>query len=147
MPSITSANAVITLTVPGVLPVSVQLSGFAADDVFDSDDVELATTIMGVDGTLSGGFVYAMVPWNIALQADSPSQAIFEAWDGAQQAVADVFQGQANVTLVSIGRSYQMVNGFLVRGKRLPDAKKTLMPRKWRIDWQQVIPVPVGAAG
>ena len=85
--SITSANALIVLTVPGVLAVATQLQGFAADDVFDTDDVEMAATLMGVDGILSGGFVYSMVPWNIALQADSPSMPVFEAWDQAQQAV------------------------------------------------------------
>ena len=145
--SITSANAVITLTIPLVLPVPVQLQGFAADDIFDTDEVEFATTIMGVDGILSGGKVFSMTPWNISLQADSPSQATFEAWVAAQDALGDVVVAQGNATLTGIGRSYQMVTGFLVRGKRMPDAKKTLMPRKWRIDWQNVIPVPVGAAG
>ena len=145
--SITSANALIVLTVPGVLAVATQLQGFAADDVFDTDDVEMAATLMGVDGILSGGFVYSMVPWNIALQADSPSMPVFEAWDQAQQAVVDVLPAQATVTLTSVGRSYQMVTGYLVRGKRMPDAKKTLMPRKWRIDWQRVIPIPVGPSG
>jgi len=145
--SISSPNAVITLTIPLVLPVPVQLQGFAADDVFDTDEVELATTLMGVDGILSGGFVNSMIPWNITLQADSPSMATFETWDAAQQAVQDVFPAQANVTLTTLGRSYQMITGFLVRGKRMPDAKKTLMPRKWRIDWQRVVPIPVGLAG
>lgn len=145
--SITSANAIITITIPLLLPVPVQLQGFAADDVFDSDEIDMAETMMGVDGILSGGVVLAKVPWNITFQADSPSIATFEAWDGGQQATVDVFQGQANVTLTGIGRSYQMINGYLVRGKRMPDAKKLLQPRKFRIDWQQVIPIPVGAAG
>ncbi len=145
--SITSANAVITITIPLLLPVPVQLQGFAADDIFDSDEIEMADTLMGVDGILSGGVVLAMVPWNITFQADSPSIATFEAWDGGQQAAIDVFQAQANVTLTGIGRSYQMTNGFLVRGKRMPDAKKVLQPRKFRINWQQVIAIPVGVAG
>ena len=71
--SISSTNAVITLTVPLLFPVPVQLQGWAADDVYDSDEVEFATTIMSVDGILSGGFVNAMIPWNIAFQADSAS--------------------------------------------------------------------------
>lgn len=145
--SISSPNAVITLTIPLVLPVPVQLQGFAADDVFDTDDVELAATLMGVDGILSGGFVNSITPWNITFQADSPSIPTFETWMAAQEAVQDVFPAQANVTLTTIGRSYQMITGFLVRGKRMPDVKKTLMPRKWRIDWQRVVPIPVGSAG
>lgn len=145
--SITSVNAVITITIPLLLPVPVQLAGFAADDIFDSDDVDMGDTIMGADGLLSGGLVYSMTPWNIHFQADSPSIDTFEAWDAGQQAAGDVFTAQANVTLTGIGRSYQMVKGFLVRGKRMPDAKKTLMPRTFRINWQNVFAIPVGAAG
>lgn len=145
--SITSANVVITLTIPLVFPVPVQLNGFAADDVFDSDDVELGTTVIGVDGIMSGGYVASLTPWNITFQADSPSIPIFEAWIAAETAVMDTFEAQGNVTMPSLGRSYQMVKGVLVRGKRMPDAKKMLMPRKFRIDWQSVIPIPVGTAG
>jgi len=145
--SITSANAVILLTVPGIIPVAVQLSAFAADDIFDSDEVDMAETKMGVDGKLSGGLVFAKTPWNVTFQADSPSIAMFEAWDGYQQSNTEVFPGQAVVTLTGVGRAYTMINGYLVRGKRLPDAKRLLEPRKFRIDWQQIIPVPVGIAG
>lgn len=145
--SITAANALIVLTVPLVLPSQVQLQGFAADDVSDSDDVEMAATLMGVDGKLSGGFVYAGVPWTITFQADSPSIPYFEAWDAAQQAASEVFPGQATLTLTAVNRSYQMVTGFLDRGKRIADIKRTLVPRKFRIMWQRVIAQPVGNAG
>ena len=145
--SITSANALITLTIPLLLPVPVQLQGFAAEDIFDSDEIDMAETLMGADGKLSGGVVLAMIPWNIAFQADSPSISTFEAWDGGQQATVDVFAAQGNVTFTGLGRSFQMVNGFLVRGKRMPDAKKVLQPRKFRINWQQVIAIPIGLAG
>lgn len=145
--SITSVNAVITLSIPLLLPIPVQLQGFAADDIFDTDDIDLAETSMGADGFLSGGLVYSKTPWTITFQADSPSIATFEAWDGGQQGFGDVYPAQANVTLTGVGRSFQMVQGFLVRGKRMPDAKKTLQPRKFRVDWQRVIAIPVGLAG
>lgn len=145
--SITSANALITLTIPLLLPVPVVLQGFAADDIFDSDEIDLAETSMGVDGFLSGGIVLAKIPWNINFQADSPSISTFEAWDGASRAAVDVFVAQGNVTLIGLGRSFQMITGYLVRGKKMPDAGKTLKPRKWRIDWQEIIPIPIGIAG
>jgi len=96
---------------------------------------------------LSGGMIFTKTPLTITLQADSPSIAIFEAWDSAQQANQAVYTAQMNVTLTSVGRSYQMITGFLVRGKRLPDAKKVLQPRKWRTEWQNVVSVPIGLAG
>lgn len=147
MADITDANAVLLITIPLVLPVPQQIQGFAADDIFDTDDVEMAETMMGADGILSGGMIFTKTPLTITLQADSPSIAIFEAWDSAQQASQAVYTAQMNVTLTSVGRSYQMITGFLVRGKRLPDAKKVLQPRKWRTEWQNVVSVPIGLAG
>lgn len=145
--SISSPNAVITITIPGVLTVGVRLQGFAADDIFDTDEIELGTVLMGVDGIQSAGYVNVSTPMNITFQADSPSILTFEAWIAAESLLQDKFVANANVTLTTLNRSYQLVNGALVRGKKLPDAKKTLMPRKFRIDWESVIPIPVGLAG
>ncbi len=147
MADITAANAVFIMSVPLLLPVPQQLQGFAADDIFDTEEVDMSETMMGVDGVLSAGMVFAPTPQNIALQADSASVSFFEAWDAGQQAGTAAFFAQANVTLTSIGRSYQLLNGALVRGKRMPDAKKVLQPRKWRIMWQKVVAVPIGVAG
>ena len=144
---ITSANAVFLISVPLILPVPQQLQGFAADDIFDMDDVDSTDTMMGVDGVLSGGMIYAPKPQNIALQADSGSVSFFEAWYQMQQGNAAAYAAQGNVTFTSIGRSYQLLTGFLTRYKPMADAKKVLQPRKFRVTWQQVIPVPIGAAG
>lgn len=145
--SISSTNAVITLTIPLLFPVPVTLLGFAADDVYDTDDIELGVGLIGVDGIASFGFVNALVPQNFHFQADSPSIAIFEAWIAAEKAIQDKLIAQGNTTLTTLGRSFQMVTGGILRGKKMPDAKKTLMPRSFRIDWQDVLPIPVGSAG
>ena len=144
---ITSANAVFLMSVPLILPVPQQLQGFAADDIFDMDDVDSTDVMMGVDGILSGGMIYAPKPQNIALQADSPSMSFFEAWYQMQQGNAAAYAAQGNITFTAIGRSYQLLTGFLTRYKPMADAKKVLQPRKFRVTWQQVIPVPIGAAG
>jgi hypothetical protein len=144
---ITSANAVFLISVPLILPVPQQLQGFAADDIFDMDDVDSTDTMMGVDGILSGGMIYAPKPQNVALQADSPSMSFFEAWYQIQQGNAAAYAAQGNITFTAIGRSYQMLTGFLTRYKPMADAKKVLQPRKFRITWQEVIPVPIGSAG
>ena len=149
---ITSANAVILLTVPLYLPVPTQLQGFAADDIYDTDDVVVAETLMGVDGNLSGGTVFNATVQTFSLQADSPSVDFFDGLDAAQQASAKVggpgvFPVFGNITLTSVGKSYTMSNGILTRAKRLPDAKKMLQPRKWQVMWQTVVAVPIGIAG
>jgi hypothetical protein len=56
--SITAANAIFQLYIPAVFSAPQQLQGFAADDIFDTENQELVQTQMGVDGLLSGGFVF-----------------------------------------------------------------------------------------
>ena len=147
MADITSANAVFLLTIPSVLPVPTQIFGFSVDDIFDFDDIDATDTVMGVDGILSGGLVYAAKPQNISLQADSPSITLFDAWYMAQQANTAAYPAFGNITLTSIGTTYALSTGFLSRYKPLSDAKKILQPRKFRITWQSVIPATVGGFG
>lgn len=147
MSDLTGANVVLMITIPGLLTVPTQIQGFAVDDVYDTEDVTMGETLMGVDGILSAGMVFEPTPQNIALQADSPSVVIFEAWDTYEQANMVKLFAQMNATLPNLGRSYQQVQGALVRGKRLPDVKRIVQPRKWRIMWQSILAVPVGAAG
>jgi len=147
MADITSANAVILISVPLLLPVPQQLQGFAADDIFDMDDVDATDVVMGVDGILSGGVVFTPKPQNYSLQADSPSISFFDAWYAGQQSAVAAFAAQGTVTFTSVGKSFACATGFLTRYKPMPDAKKTLQPQKFRITWQSVIPTPVGIAG
>ena len=147
MPDITSANAVFLLSVPLLLPVPQQLQGFAADDIFDVADVDATETSMGVDGILSGGMVFAPKTMNIALQADSASIGLFDAWYAGQQGAVAAFAAQGTVTFPSIGVSYALLTGFLKRYKPIADAKKMLMPRKFTIEWQQILGSPVGLTG
>lgn len=144
---ITSANAVLMLTVPQALTVATQLQGFAADDIYDFEEVDVAETLMGVDGQLSGGIVFMPKVQMITFQADSPSIAIMDAWNQAQQVAVAVFPGQMNVTLTSVGKSYACVNGILSRVTPIPAGKKVLQPQRYQIKWQTVIPTPVGIAG
>lgn len=144
---ITSANAVLSLTVPGLLTVATQLQGFSADDIFDFEDVDLMETSMGADGNLSAGVIYRERAQTIAFQADSPSIATFEAWSGAQIAQVAALPGFMNVTLSSIGKSYSCGPGFLQRGTPVPAGRRILQPQRFRIVWQTVLPTPVGLGG
>lgn len=147
MGDITGANALIIISWPLLLPVPVQLAGFATDDVFDTEEVNSGETMMGVDGILSAGMVFEKTPTVFTFQADSPTIPTFETVDAAQQSNTAMYQAQGNVTLTAVGRSYQLVNGYLVKLPRLPNVKRLLQPRKFRMEWQSIIPIPVGTAG
>lgn len=148
MGDITAANAVFIVSVPLLLPTPQQLQGFAADDIFDFDDIDAGDLIMGVDGVLSAGMIFAMKPQNISLQADSASNAsLFDAWFAGEQAATAKFAAQGQITLPNVGQAWTLINGYLSRYKPVPDAKKLLQPRKYRITWQTIVPLPVGLAG
>ena len=142
MPSITSANAVLLLTIPPLFPVPQQLQGFATDDVYDIPQIKSVETLMGVDGVLSGGFVYVMIPQEITLQADSASNAVFDTWWTQMQAAQDVYVASGLIKLPSVATKFLQTVGYLTGYKPAPGAKKVLQPRRYEITWQSIAPAP-----
>ena len=143
MSTITSANAIFTLSITDLFPSPIQLQGFSADDIFTTGPLASAETIMGLDGLLSAGFVYVPVVQNISLQADSASNTLFDQWWGAQQVAKDVYEAQGVVILPAINTKWTMVRGFLTSFPPIPDAAKTLRPRRFAITWNAVSPAEI----
>lgn len=141
--SLTAANATILLTIPNLYPIPQQLQGFAADDVFDTDAIRASEVLMGVDGKLSGGFVYVEVPQNYSIQADSPSALIFDNWYANQRAQQDVFNAYGIISLPGLGQKWAVTNGFLTNFNPIPAAKRLIQPRRFTITWESVSPAPV----
>lgn len=142
MPTLTAANAVIFLGINVIFPNAVQIQQFATDDVSETQPIPSAETLMGVDGYLSGGFVYVAVPWTIALQADSPSNSIFDTWWQQQQLNRDMYWAFGTVSFPSLGTKFQMNRGALVEYIPMPNLKKLAQPRRYRINWNSIVPTP-----
>lgn len=141
--TLTSANAIIYLSIDGLFPVAQRIQGFSADDVTDTDAVEAKETSMGVDGRLSAGFVPVSVRQNITLQADSESNDFFERWDAAEQAARETFVATGTLVIPATGRKYAMVRGFLRSVTRTPALRRTLQARKFTIEWERVTAAPM----
>lgn len=141
--SLTGANAIITFSVPGVFGGPQQLQGFAADDIFDSEQVKRAETLMGVDGILSGGFVYEEKSMSFTLQADSPSNFLFDQWVAAQEGAQDTFPASATIVLKGLGVQWACANGFLTDSPSVPSVKRLVQPRKYTVKWESVTPAPI----
>jgi hypothetical protein len=142
MTDITGANAVVTLQIFPLFPIPQQLQGFAADDVYDIASIDSVEVLMGVDGNLSGGFVYKQIEQDIALQADSASNSIFDVWWQQMVASTTVYTAQGVVSIPSIGLKFVQTNGFLT-GYKLPGVKKIVQPRRFRITWNNIFTQPV----
>lgn len=138
--SITSANAIYTISIATVYPTPVRLQNFSADDIFDTEALDLAEIQMGADGKMSAGLIYKEVKQGISLQADSVSNLIFENWYRQQRVAVDVFFASGLITLPSVNRKYTMHNGVLMSYPPMPDAKRVLQPRKYTIAWESAAP-------
>lgn len=138
--TITSANSVFTIAVPGVFPVPQQLRGYAADKAFAAEAVEVAEVQMGVDGRMTAGFVPNAVKMTVSLQADSPSKAIFSAILQAMKTAREVFYLSGTITLPSTGEVFTCTRGILTTAKQIPDAQKVLQPMDYVITWESINP-------
>lgn len=139
--SLTGANATFMISVDTIFTTAQQIQNFAADDVTDTDEVASAETLMGVDGNLSGGYVWVPVHQRIALQSDSPSIAFFDQW--YLQQIANLTTYVATGTLLlAVGTKWSLTNGFLTGYKNIPGVKKLIGPRNFSITWERVTPAP-----
>lgn len=138
---ITGANANLTLSIALLFPIPQTLQGFAADDVYDFDEIENVETLMGVDGILSAGWTWKPQVQTMMFQADSPSCAIFDTWNQQMAAANTVYPASGVLTIPALGLKMIQTTGYLTRYK-LPGVKKLVQPRRFAITWGRVVPAP-----
>lgn len=136
--TITSANSVVTLTVPGVYDQPVQLQGYSVDKAWSTDMLDLAETQIGVDGRMTAGYIFKTVKQTFSIQADSPSIQVFETIWAAMAQVRDIYWISGTIDLPSTGQSYTMIRGVLTVIKTIADAAKVLQAKEYTIEWQLV---------
>jgi hypothetical protein len=138
--TITSANSVVTITVPGLFPTPVQLFGYATEKAWDTAAVVLTETQIGVDGRKTAGLIFNPIKQTYSFQADSPSVAIFEQIYAAQLAARDVYYLFAVIDLPSTGESYICNKGTLEDYNAVASAGKVLNSREFSISWLNIQP-------
>jgi hypothetical protein len=136
--TITSANSVFTLVVPGLFPAPVQLQGYASDKAFTTEAINLAEIQMGVDGRMTAGYVFNPVPQTITLQADSPSKNIFTILVQSMKTAREIFYINGSISLPSTGEVFSLTRGILTNAKQIPDAQKVLQPVDYIITWESI---------
>ncbi len=141
--TLTSANSVIMLSVTDLFPVPQQIQGFSTDNIFSTDAIAAAETSMGVDGKLSGGFIFVEKPTTIVLQSDSTSISFFDAWVGAQEAVRDLYIGNGIVMLPSLQTVWTLTRGILKTYPPIPGLGKIVQARSYGIVWEKMSPAPM----
>lgn len=136
--TITSANSVFTIVVPGLFQAPVQLQGYSVDKAFNADALQLAETQMGVDGRMTGGYTPMSTKMTISLQADSESRFVFTTMTQAIKTAREIFYITGEIVLPATQEKYSLTRGILVNVKQFPDANKVLQPVDYVIDWESI---------
>jgi hypothetical protein len=140
--SLTAANSVFTLSISGLFSIPQQLEGYSADDLLGMEELDAGQVVMGVDGNTVAGMVQVPTKQLVYLQADSPSNLLFEAWRTAELAAKQKYQALGVIQYPSVNRLYALTTGWLTKYPPIADAKKSLQPRRYEITWQQVLVAP-----
>ena len=133
--TITSANAIYTLQIPGVFGSPQQIQEFAADEAFDTEEVESAVTQVGVDGVGVAGWVPRAVPQVITLLPSSNSKYIFTDWMEAMDANNEVIYASGIILMSSVGLKYTLHRGMLTRFSTIANARRVLQARRFQVTW------------
>lgn len=137
--TITSADSIFALTVTNLFPSAQTLEGYAADAMFALGDTEMAVSVRGADGKLSGGFVFGEYLQTVTIMPDSPSRELFETWQLTSLTSKAVFRCNATIILPAISRKFTLTNGILQRVKAIPDAQRVLQAMTFQINWESVV--------
>jgi hypothetical protein len=138
--SITAANAVFSLTVPGIFNAPIQIQGYANEKAWSSDAQKVTESRIGVDGVKASGWVPNMIRQTVALLPNSNSRSVFNSIARAMKANRDVIILQGTIVLPSTGEAFSLINGTLEEYKPLEDAGKVLQDIDYVIEWQDIQP-------
>lgn len=141
--TITAADGVLVLGSADFGLAAFQVQGFMADAAWAFEESDIAQTIRGVDGKLSGGFVFGDLPFNISLQADSNAIDKFDAIVLASKATRTVYRISGTLTLPAVGKSFTMTNGILTRYTPGATGQRVLQGSTYTIQWEEVLPTPL----
>jgi hypothetical protein len=139
---ITSANAIILITAPGVFNTPQRLQKFSAQDIYEMGAINAGETSMGVDGYLSAGFTFVEKEQAYTFQADSESNEVFQQIYRFEESNITKIPLQGITILPALGLKFVSPKGFLKNYTPMPSAGTTAKPLKYSVVWERVSPQP-----
>jgi len=136
---ITSANAILVMTVANLFPAGVTLQGFSTDQSYSQDELQVTEDRMGVDGNLVAGWIPSIKPVTVILEASSPSYTAMCQLYRAMEKKRGIYTVKLVATIPSIARIYTWTEGVLKSGQPVADGKKILDPTSWKFDFARLL--------
>ncbi len=135
---ITSANARLWLIVNHIFPAGFALEQFGTDQAWNQDALDVAETRMGVDGRMVAGYMPAIFPVTVTLEASSPSRFNLSTVWQAMKVNKRVYGCTLAATIPSLGERILWTKGVLKNGSPVPSAQKTLSPTTWTFHFESL---------
>ena len=133
---ITSANAEAVLTVEQIFPSGISLQMFGTDQAISMEAIDIAETRKGVDGKLVAGYIPAIYPVTVTLEAASPSHASLSTVWQAMAANKCVYSCNLVCTVPSIKSVFTWSSGVMKSGSPFPTLEKVLAATTWTFEFQ-----------
>lgn len=141
--TITSADSVVLLTIDTLYDDAQTLQGYMADRAFETDAVDVAELVRGVDGILSAGWVPYTPRVTLSIMPDSLSAPIFENWVEAERSQRAKLIAQMQIDIPSTRRRYTCTNGYLASIVAIPAALRVLQGRPYIIAFDTISAGPM----
>lgn len=138
--TITSANASLFITVPGLYDSPVKIENYSTDAMVSAAQVNPVVAEMGVDGHLSVGYTPTPKEITITLAADSKSRPVFDDWQAYQDAAKEVYVCSAQFIVPGIGKTFTGLRGALTAAQPMPNAAKTLQAPAYNLTFESWTP-------
>jgi len=144
---LTAANSTFSISIPDLYTVPQILQDFVADNPFSTSDIEVAETVVSLEGHLFAGYVPNPISQSITLLPNgglgNDSAGILVDWIQAQRTSKGIFRANANITAPSLGKVFILTNGVLKTGKVIPDARRIYQAISFTIVWENVVSVGI----
>ncbi len=138
MTTITSANAVLSLVAAGVFPAPVQIQGFDVDKAWNTEAPDTVEPRIGVDGIMTAGYIFNVVPMTITLMADSASNTFFAAVAQFMKTQREVLYLTGTLAIAATGENFVMNKGVLIAPNQMPSGERVLAARDYKLVWQSI---------
>lgn len=124
--TITAANCILYITVPGLYDSPVKIEQFGTDAMVSVAQNNPVVAQKGIDGHTSFGWVPTNKEVTFTLAADSPSLRLFEDWANYQEMIREVMVCNAEFSMPAILRKIVGTRGAMTTAQTHPNAAQTL---------------------
>lgn len=136
--SITSANAVCTLSVPDLFDTPITLEQWGSDQAWKNDAVQPVETNLTIDGVLQAGWVPTTKTVTFTLSPASPSKAFFDQLNDEQTTSREIYRINMDLAIPSLSERHTGRRGVLKSYKPIADGAKVLQPMEFAIEFEQL---------